>query len=825
MARDVLERLRAADPAKRMLEPDAEDRERLRRAIVAIPHERRRRAWWRRRWGGRTLAVLLAGAVLLGCGTVYAERLITRHRETSYTLPGGTWQRLPLAVDGGEVRALTIDPRNTAVLYAATAEGLFKSNDGAATWNRLQAGCDVGYMTLDPQDPSHLLAFASRGLGTDQRLVESHDGGANWSTLPAPPHVLVLAGLWIDHSSTPATLYASCVGYVGGFFRSGDDGRTWSTIHAGIEGLGPSEMAIDSSAHTIYALYHSSAPTVLVRSSDGGITWSDVSAHLPGPMRTAWDAFRVDPADTSRLYIYAQERGVFASNDSGQTWSEPQDKARDWAMAVVSAPPGTPASAVQAASAFLVPFRRLSTAHRLTDAETDLPLRSVHPPVIVDSRDPSTLYLATAQGAYKSTDTGATWHRASEGIKNHNVFGVLVDRRSPSTLLALTPTGLVRSTDGGSTCATLLPTAVTSVAAAPSSPSTLYASTIGGVVKSTDGGETWSRPRHKGLPAEPGEVDVVLVAGDDPETVYAVAEGVVFRSTNGGRTWSRVRGLSTGGVQLLELPGDPSILFAAVYRGVIGSAPSHLGRLFRSDDRGRTWARIGDASWGAGPVTFAIDPWTPSKVFIKTEEGPVWHRSTDGGKSWHHFTLRGLAKPPAYLLFDPWLRDTVYTVSGLADPAVYRSQDGGTTWEDITAGLPDGWLGDRPELVVAPGGTLYTATEGGLYRWVPGGRRTETKADNGDWPVKGDEGHAVSSFRRTGSAAWRDAACRGRGGRADGMRVGGGDEPGFPGRLPHGEPDGSDAGGSSEHAGRGGRRLLHSPRRVPGRGSHRALRG
>ena len=72
MATDVLERLRAADPAAAMPEPDADERERLRRAIVATPldpHEARR--WPRLR--GRTLVVLVAGAVLLGGGAVYAS--------------------------------------------------------------------------------------------------------------------------------------------------------------------------------------------------------------------------------------------------------------------------------------------------------------------------------------------------------------------------------------------------------------------------------------------------------------------------------------------------------------------------------------------------------------------------------------------------------------------------------------------------------------------------------------------------------------------------------------------------------------------------------
>ena len=71
MSIDVLDRLRAADPAAGMREPDEDDRERLRRAIVATPLPPKPAPWWRR-LRGRSLVALVAGAVLLGGGTVYA---------------------------------------------------------------------------------------------------------------------------------------------------------------------------------------------------------------------------------------------------------------------------------------------------------------------------------------------------------------------------------------------------------------------------------------------------------------------------------------------------------------------------------------------------------------------------------------------------------------------------------------------------------------------------------------------------------------------------------------------------------------------------------
>jgi Tol biopolymer transport system component len=89
MAPDVLDRLRAADPATRMPEPDPAERERLRRTILATPAKPRPKRRWRPT--GRTLAVLLGGAVLLGSGTVYAARLVIGNQSETPRLATKNW--------------------------------------------------------------------------------------------------------------------------------------------------------------------------------------------------------------------------------------------------------------------------------------------------------------------------------------------------------------------------------------------------------------------------------------------------------------------------------------------------------------------------------------------------------------------------------------------------------------------------------------------------------------------------------------------------------------------------------------------------------------
>jgi hypothetical protein len=119
MATDVLERLRAVDPAATMPEPDADERERLRRAIVATPLEpRAARRWPRLR--GRTLAVLL------GSGTTYAARVlltpvIVSDNPSQLDAPGTGSLAQTEAVARRCAEALSAEKIPGAGLYAAAA--------------------------------------------------------------------------------------------------------------------------------------------------------------------------------------------------------------------------------------------------------------------------------------------------------------------------------------------------------------------------------------------------------------------------------------------------------------------------------------------------------------------------------------------------------------------------------------------------------------------------------------------------------------------------------------------------------------------------------
>ena len=169
MATDVLERLRAADPAAAMPEPDADERERLRHAIVATPLDRRvARRWPRLR--GRTLAVLVAGAVLLGGGAVYAGGYVSNapsEGEIVWKFQAGGGVATLAAISDGVVYFGSMDGHLYAV-DAQSGQERWKFQAGCLTWSRPTVADGVVY-------------FGAAGLDlTDLYALDAQSGQEKW---------------------------------------------------------------------------------------------------------------------------------------------------------------------------------------------------------------------------------------------------------------------------------------------------------------------------------------------------------------------------------------------------------------------------------------------------------------------------------------------------------------------------------------------------------------------------------------------------------------------------------------------------------------------
>jgi photosystem II stability/assembly factor-like uncharacterized protein len=325
------------------------------------------------------------------------------------------------------------------------------------------------------------------------------------------------------------------------------------------------------------------------------------------------------------------------------------------------------------------------------------------------------------------------------------VSSILVDPDTPSTLYATTKAGIYRSTNAGTNW-TLILEGNGSVVLAPSMPSRLYALTDAGLFRSDDSGTNWTQLNGAGLLAEDRTGiygQLALVLANQPDTLFAVSESAVwspfylYRSTDAGNSWQRTDVEVSDGVGNMDVfrvrggvvadPQHASTIYALIGSDANKGGDGHVYHVAKTTDAGAAWTDLAPAEWDVPVVGLSVDPHDPNIVWaiqngLSDGEHSVIRRSTDGGATWEKVELEGTANRIMSIVFDPQSANTLYAYNGGTsywDGTLHRSTDGGATWENIGENIP-GWL-ETASLVPdpAPGGALYAATEGGLFKWMP----------------------------------------------------------------------------------------------------------
>lgn len=349
-----------------------------------------------------------------------------------------------------------------------------------------------------------------------------------------------------------------------------------------------------------------------------------------------------------------------------------------------------------------------------------------------------TVYIGGAQGGvWKSTDNGANWTPLTDSQPSLAMGAIAIDPKNPNVIYAGTGessscglcyygAGLLKSSDGGATWAQItgpvstvdpkvpafLNSGFTSIAIDPVNTSTIFVGTgataagnpasvptaapVGqvGLWKSTDGGNTWRNVDPSGTNGATRCHDIII----DPQNhnrVYAAMRATgVFVSNSGGEpgTWQRL----TGG-----LPEPGSSAATTEFRRI------NLG--------------VGPGSGvSAGITLYAAYATTGSDLM------GIW-RSTNDGASWTKVLTPqtpGQANYNLDITVDPTDGRTVYygtsTNRTNRGGTIYRTRDGGDSWEDISLGdgVSGGLHPDTHQIVIAPTNRniLFTGNDGGVWR-------------------------------------------------------------------------------------------------------------
>jgi photosystem II stability/assembly factor-like uncharacterized protein len=303
---------------------------------------------------------------------------------------------------------------------------------------------------------------------------------------------------------------------------------------------------------------------------------------------------------------------------------------------------------------------------------------------------------------------------------------------------------------------------VTDVTGVPGQPAIYYMGTAGGGAwKTTDGGMVWKPIFDKQNVASIG---AIAVAPSNPNTVYigtgdvsnvggAVNQGNgMWKSIDAGATWQHIGLEDSRHIAAIWVdPKNADVVFAAALGHTY--APNEERGIFKTTDGGKTWRKVlyKDDKTGAVDVAFApdnpqigfatlwyhyVNPDTPFAGLLGTGGAGVY-KTTDGGETWQQVNIPQFAK--AHLgrmgvVVAPGGQRVYLIVSERKEGGLYRSDDSGATWKKISDDVRvtgNGYFSrvfldpHNPDIVYVAQTSLYRSTDGGVtfesYKGAPGG--------------------------------------------------------------------------------------------------------
>jgi photosystem II stability/assembly factor-like uncharacterized protein len=248
---------------------------------------------------------------------------------------GATWTWLVNLGTGSayksQITGLVVDPLDPDTIYASNVEGVYKSEDGGASWREIKNGLDdprIISLALDPKNPNKL--FAGTGSSRPRNVHEgtgmfySTNGGETWSHVEGLPDAPIPA--IVISPIDPDVIYAAAMDV--GVFKSVDGGESWSQVNNGLENFCVYTLAIDpenpdvayagTSSATTYCKTFSGKPDNVYKTEDGGENWKVV---LEGEDQyTSPEVIAVDPSDPDNVYVATHTEKVWFSQDAGSSW-------------------------------------------------------------------------------------------------------------------------------------------------------------------------------------------------------------------------------------------------------------------------------------------------------------------------------------------------------------------------------------------------------------------------------------------------------------------------------------------------------------------------
>jgi photosystem II stability/assembly factor-like uncharacterized protein len=609
---------------------------------------------------------------------------------------GRTWTPIFDGTGVASIGAIAVAPSNPDVVYVGTGEadmrdsiaygdGVYKSTDAGKTWRKigLDTTRQIGRIIVHPRDPNVVYVAALGhvyGPHPDRGVYRSRDGGATWQKVlfknenvgaidlafdSANPQI-VYAALWAVRRP-PWFIYAPANGPGSGLYKSTDGGTTWNQLTSGLptEGLGRMGIAVaPSNPRRVYVIADAKEGG-LFRSDDAGATFTKTSGDQRIWQR-GWyfTKIAVDPRNADVVYV--PNTGVYKSTDAGRTWGAP-----------IKASPGG------------------DDYHQIW----------------IEPDDPGRMIVGGDQGTIVTVDGARTWsswynqptaqlyHVAPDYRFPYWVTGaqqdsgaVTVPSRVWHSVISMHHwTGICAGGESGYT------------APDPLHPDVLFGGTVEkcNVVTGETKNVTPEKP-EAGVTYRHAWTQPLVFSKADPRALY-FANQFVYKTVDGGGTWTKISPDLTR-----EDPGVPANLDAAA----AADAPADKRR---------------------GVVyTLAPSPIRAPVIWAGTDDGLI-QLTQDDGQTWRDVTPPELTPWTKVVMIEASHADANIAYAAVErhqledyEPHVYRTRDGGKTWQTITTGLPSGVYVQTVKEDPVRAGLLFCGTERGVFVSFDAGDRWQS---------------------------------------------------------------------------------------------------
>jgi photosystem II stability/assembly factor-like uncharacterized protein len=606
--------------------------------------------------GGTVVAVVSAASGTMGGNVLFAATAtgLFRSDDAGKMWVAASEQPLPLLTTA--VPSPRFATNNT--LYAGTATGCFRSPDSGRTWRQVLTGGSVFAMAtwMGGDGAEHLF------VGTESDgILHSDDGGNSWAGANAG--LLDLTVLALAFSPDAARDQIGFAATASGLYRTRNGGKSWRAVAWPVDEAAVQCVVCSPSFALDRVVLAGTEADGLWRSDDGGTSWIPVSGMEAGGISAI--AFS-SPGTLPRALAVARGDGVLLSRDGGETWRRAGEVLPP-VLALAFVPDGTSDSLVAGLS---------------RDGIVRL----------------------------RADDEQEEWHTANTGLQAAMITAL--SAASEHVVAVAGPdAGLRISRDGGRVWQQVElhgagTAAVNALAAVPaaSGASILFAATDGGIVRSDDEGEHWSGP----LAAAYAPIGPIAVApGAEPAHAWVIAvtaDGGLICSGDGGNRWQTCT-TPPDGAHIVSLACSPEyaqdrILYAATRVSGGNNADASQRTIWRSHDGGATWAAWLQEPGGADVLPICVPPGREYSVMVglpgrvlqpranawQTRHGarmPLWRATNlptaDGGPA----SVTSLAASPNFA--------TDGTVFAGTSAGVYRSGDRGRTfgpWHDDMGARP-----------------------------------------------------------------------------------------------------------------------------------------